>query len=482
MTLSHEALVTLEYLLVGFLAVLHFSGLVSGLHALFSARSPQGAIAWVMGMLTMPYVAVPLYWVLGRDRFVGYVAARRAGNLEIEALRRELSPDGALPPASESMTGCLEVLERLAGMPFTGGNQARLLVDGPQTFEAIFEGVAQAKRYVLVQFFIIHNDRLGRRLLDALRDAAARGVRVFCVYDEIGCHALPRTYLDELAAAGVDVRPFNTTKGWRNRFQVNFRNHRKIVVVDGRVAFVGGHNVGDEYMGESARFGPWRDTHVRLEGPGAVMVQLCYLEDWYWASGELIDLDWDASHLDSPGLSALALPSGPADDQETFALALTSLIHTAKRRVWIASPYFVPDKEVTAALQLAALRGVDVRVMLPCKPDHIMVWLAAYSYFPELEDQGVKFYRYQRGFLHQKVALADDELAFVGSANCDTRSFRLNFEITLAVADKAFAGQVGDMLEADFALCRRATAADYNRRWLGFKAAVRLARLLSPIL
>ena len=473
---------TLEYAFLTLLAAFHMAGVLSAVNALFSARSSQGAIAWVLSMITFPYVAVPLYWIFGRDRFLGYVTARREGSPEIKALRVELERNRAdLRPFGPD-AGLFSVLERLAGMPFTSGNRAGLLKNGPKTFEAIFAEIGKATDYVLVQFFIIHDDEIGRELKNRLTAKARQGVRVLLLYDEVGCHALPGSYLRELRESGIDARSFNTTKGWRNRFQVNFRNHRKIVVVDGNVAFVGGHNVGDEYMGRSARFGPWRDTHLRCEGPVVSLVQLSFAEDWYWAAHEIPGLNWEPRVFDDGSMNVLALTSGPADHLETYTLALVQLIEAARERLWIATPYFVPDREVTSALQLAALRGVDVRVMLPLKPDHRMVYLASFSYFPELSKLGIKFYRYKPGFLHQKVVLVDSGLACVGTANCDTRSFRLNFEITMVMADQAFAAQVESMLLEDFAHCLRATAEDYEERWLGFKVAVRLARLLSPIL
>lgn len=482
--LDHELFVSLEPVFLAALALFHVAGVLSALDALFTARSSQGSIAWVMSMITFPYVAVPLYWVFGRNRFVGYVAARREGSAEIELLRAAMEQHrtGRCPLAPGVADTC-RVLERLAGMPFTAGNQAELLVNGQDTFEAIFQAIDKAERYVLVQFFIIHDDGLGRKFQSRLMATARRGVRVLLLFDEVGCHKLPAGYLGALRAAGVDARAFNTTKGWRNRFQINFRNHRKIVVVDGHEAFVGGLNVGDDYMGVSARFGPWRDTHLRCQGPSATMVQLSFIEDWYWAAQkELPDLDWNIQAAPKGGMDVLVLPSGPADVLETYNLAFIQLIHTARRRLWIVSPYFVPGKEVTCALQLAALRGVDVRVMLPLKPDHKLVYLASFSYLAELADLGVKFFRYKPGFLHQKVVLVDDDLACVGTANCDNRSFRLNFEITLAVVDQNFVRNVEAMLIQDFVRCQPATAEDYDRRWLGFKAAVQLARLLSPIL
>ena len=470
-------------LLVILLGFCHAVGLASALRALFTARSSQGAIAWVMGMITFPYVAVPLYWIFGRNRFEGYVSSRRQGDRVVDALAPELDAFRAFPePHPAALPGLFPVLERLAELPFTRGNAVELLIDGRATFEAIFAAIATATDYVLVQFFIIRNDELGRALKDRLTAKARAGVRVFLLYDEIGCHDLDTAYLDDLRQAGVQVSDFNTTLGWRNRLQLNFRNHRKIVVVDGRVAFVGGHNVGDEYLGKSPRLGHWRDTHVRCQGPAATLVQLAFAEDWYWAVRHLPPLDWELRPAPGEDQAVLVLPTGPADDIESCNLFFLQAIMAAHKRLWIVSPYFVPDREIISALQLAVLRGVDVRIMLPKKPDHMMVYLASFSYLTELETLGVKFFRYGNGFLHQKVILVDDAMASVGTANCDNRSFRLNFEITLAVADPVFVAQVEAMLLTDFNSCALVSADDYEDRSIPFKIGVMLSRLLSPIL
>ncbi len=453
------------------------------MRALFTTRSSQGAVAWVMSMITFPYVAVPLYWVFGRNRFYGYVKARRAGDnelLEIIEQLRDYGPEYSCPLSGRQSE--LAVLENLAKLPFTRGNSAKLLINGPETFDAIFQAVDAAERYILVQFFIIHDDIVGTDLKRRLIAKAEQGVAVMLLYDELGCRKLPGYYLQELTEAGVDVRPFNTTKGWKNRLQLNFRNHRKIVVVDGKTAFVGGHNVGDEYMSRSERFGLWRDTHAVFQGPSVQLVQLSFLEDWYWAAHAMPDLDWTVRAAPEGDHRILVLPTGPADTYESCNLFFVSSIHAARRRLWIVSPYFVPNSEVLSALQLAVLRGVDVRIMLPLKPDHKLVYLASFSNLPQLESMGVKFFRYKPGFLHQKIMLVDDNMAAVGTANCDNRSFRLNFEITMVGVDKEFVHDVEAMLVEDFSKCVRATADDYNRRWFGFKTGVKLARLLAPIL
>ena len=373
------------------------------------------------------------------------------------------------------------VMEELAAMPFTRYNDAELLIDGEQTFAAIFEGIESAREYVLAQYFIIKDDQLGREFQAALMRKARAGVRVYLLYDEIGCIRLPGSYLRELKNAGVDVSPFNTTKGIRNRLQLNFRNHRKVVIVDGRAAYAGGLNVGDEYMGRSPVFGPWRDTHICVRGPAVQAVQFAFIEDWYWATHRVPELNWTPQRSGGGDKSVLVIPSGPADDLETCGLFYVHAIHSAKHRVWIASAYFVPDPKVVAALQIAALRGVDVRILLPAKADHLLVWLSSFSYYNETEPYGVRLFRYQPGFLHQKAMLIDDDVAAIGTANLDNRSFRLNFEITLLVVDEEFGARVKDMFEQDFANSRIVEQGELDALPVWFRFGVGVARLLAPI-
>jgi cardiolipin synthase len=306
-------------------------------------------------------------------------------------------------------------------------------------------------------------------------------VRVYLLFDEVGCIGLSRGYIAKLRAAGVLVRPFHTRRGLRNRFQINFRNHRKVVVIDGRVAFVGGLNVGDEYLGLDPDLGPWRDTHARYEGPVATCVQLSFVEDWYWASRAIPELNWDPEPCSGVGTDILALPSGPADALDTAGLFYVHAINSAQQRVWISSPYFVPDDRVLGALQLAALRGVDVRILLPQKADHYPIYLSSFAYIRPLVDVGVKIYRYQPGFLHQKVLLVDDQVGVVGTANLDNRSFRLNFEITMAAVDRGFAGEVEAMLREDLAHSKEVPATDLESRGVLFRFLVNLSRLAAPV-
>jgi len=462
---------------------MHLLGLFSSIHAVMNGRTSQGSIAWVVSLNTFPYVAVPAYWVLGRSRFNGYVTARQQDEKQLDDLTQRLSDyTVALRADDLERPEAGRAAERLASLPMLSGNATELLIDGEATFRSILDGIDAARDYILFQFYIVHDDELGREVQSHLIARARAGVRVYFLYDEVGSHDLPPSYTKELEAAGVEATDFHARKGPSNRFQINFRNHRKIVVVDGKVAWVGGHNVGDEYLGRDAKFGRWRDTHLRIEGPAALAAQLSFVEDWHWATDAIPELSWTPQRSAEGDVAVLIVSSGPADEVETAGLMFVHAINSARERIWIASPYFVPDEAVVAALQLAGLRGVDVRVLIPDKPDQLLVYLAAFSYFDEAGRTGVQFFKYTDGFLHQKVMLIDDDVATIGTANFDNRSFRLNFEITAAVADAAFAAQVERMFEQDFARSRRVEPGEFARRSFGFRLAVRAARLTAPLL
>ena len=462
--------------------IMHVLGILSAIKAIMESRTPQGATAWSLGLITFPYIAVPAYWVFGRSKFNGFVKLLREDKEETQQIAREyidMLKDHELilsPDRQEAMP-----VEKLASLPFTVGNEAELLIDGEATFDSIFEGIDRAQNYILIQFYIVKADGLGNELKDRLIKRARQGVSVYFLYDEIGSMGLPDQYLSDLQSAGVKAHKFNTTKGRTNRFQVNFRNHRKIVVVDGHEAWVGGHNVGDEYLGKG-EIGPWRDTHVRVAGPAAQSIQVSFVEDYHWAVDEILDLNWvpKKSETHNP-VAALAIPSGPADKFETCTLLFMKVIQSAKNRLWIASPYFVPDEQFITALHLAVLRGVDVRILIPRKTDNPLVNLTHWSYIKELKRIGVALFWYEKGFLHQKVVLVDDDVTTIGTANFDNRSFRLNFEITLLVVDKQFGENVSQMLLDDFNGSPEILDEELVSKGVGFRFLVRAAQLTAPI-
>ncbi|MEX2581553.1 MAG: cardiolipin synthase [Verrucomicrobiales bacterium] len=464
--------------------ILHIVGFFFSIEAVMQTRTEQGTVAWAIALNTVPLVAVPGWLVFGDSEFGEYITTRRAGLEEVRPVAERLIgnlTEAETPAATEHPT--MKVLEKLASIPAMKGNKAELLVDGKNTFKSIFDEIEIAENYILVQFYIVRADETGGKLKDLLIEKAKEGVRVYVLVDDVGSSKLPVEYFNEMREAGIEARYFMDFSEDANRFQLNFRNHRKIVVVDGKTGYLGGHNVGDEYLGMHPTLTPWRDSHMRLTGPVVKSIQIPFVEDWHWATGELLeDLEWEVGADGfTGGMEAICLASGPADPVETCSMFFLTAINNAKKRVWIATPYFVPDDKMVTAIQMAAIRGVDVRIIMPELVDSELVYLSSFSYLEEFGKTGAKLYRYQKGFMHQKVVLIDDEISCIGSANFDNRSFRLNFEVIGIVHDTGFNSEVAEMLEQDIADSRRVGAEDYVEKDFIFRLKVRLARLLAPI-
>ncbi len=461
---------------------LHVAGVFAAMHAVMHTRTAQGAFAWVLGLVLLPYVTLVPYLFLGSSHFGGYVDLHRQRQARFFMLHEEVahpSRPGMLMQSRPVHDTRYDAVGKMLNTSMHGGNALSLHVDGEATFAAMFAAIARAERYVLVQFFIIHDDVLGCRLRDALLERAAAGVEVCLLYDSIGSHALPDSYVESLRAGGVLARRF-ATRRWRNRFQLNFRNHRKVLVVDGVRGFVGGLNAGDEYLGAKPPLSPWRDTHMQIEGPAVADLQRVFAEDWYWVTGERPPSSPPPERCGRA--ASMIVATGPADRQESCSLFFTQAIHAATKRVWITTPYFVPDQAVFGALRLAVFRGVDVRILIPCRPDHRTVFMASSLYAHEATLAGIRMFRYQPGFVHQKVMLVDDDTAVVGSMNLDNRSFRLNFEIAALNVDEAFATEVEAMLETDFTNSDEVNPNDYRRLPYFRRVALHVARLFDPVL
>lgn len=475
----------IPHLLAYLIAAIHGIGMLAAIHAVLTVRTAQGALAWGLSLFFMPYLTLLPYLVFGRSRFDAYVRARRLADTTMHHAMAEQNwrpwVEEAKAAHQSPVYQRLRALPRLSHMPGLTGNRVHLLIDGEATFAAIFAALAGARRAILLQFFIIRDDALGQRLCDVLLERAAAGVQVHVLYDGIGSHALSTRFIERLRGGGVQIHAFPTRGGLFNRFQLNFRNHRKIVVVDGEIGFLGGLNLGVEYLGHTPPLAPWRDTHVEVRGPVVASLQEAFAEDWFWACEQLPPLLLPGRQ-DSPGQLCQVIASGPADPQETCSLLFVEVIQAARERIWLSSPYFVPDEAVSAALRLAVLRGVDVRLLLPARADHHVVFAASSLYAFEALRAGVRVFRYQPGFLHQKALLIDDEISLLGSANLDNRSFRLNFEVSLLTFDAGFNQQVAAMLEEDFSRSRELVNADRRNLDRLQQLGMRVARLISPVL
>ena len=469
----------------------HGLGILNAAHAVMKVKSSRAAIAWSLSLISLPWAAIPLYWILGKSKFEGYSATIQAAykthqDLVELAYSETLDFKARLP---EEFTAIEKIADAFTGLPFTTHNAVKLLVDGKETYPHMLEEIEQATDYILLQSYIIHDDEIGRDFKRSLINKAQQGIDIHLLYDGIGARDLPRQYIQELEAAGVIVSSFRSSKGIKTRFQLNFRNHRKILIVDGKVGFVGGLNIGDEYLGRDKKLGDWRDTHLQLKGPSVQCLQRTFLSDWYWATQEVPEVSWHAQVASELDQTAFILATGPADKLEACSLFFLNLINHAKKRLWIASPYFVPDGSTLNALRLAAIRGVDVRIILPNRPDQRLVYACSFSYYDSLEQVGIQLYRYQPGFMHQKVILCDDQIAGVGTVNLDNRSFFLNFEVMTFVIQeeekhngRAFIQDVEAMLERDFERSRLVDFSKWKQKPFWFKLSARIARLVAPIL
>lgn len=451
--------------------VIYGLGILAAFDVIWRGRSSQSMSAWVLALLLMPALTLPIYLLFGARRFRGYRRARREGDTVLGPIGitvgQRLSAFIAQPkPLTKPFT-------RLFRMPEISGNQCTLLINGDVTFKRLFQRIREANHVICLQFYILRDDALGRELLHALRQKVRQGVSVYLLYDEIGSHKLSRRYVKALKESGITVSRFNPIR-FRYRWQLNFRNHRKVAIIDEQYAFVGGHNLGMEYL---HHYGYWRDTHVEIHGPAALTFQLGFVEDWYWATHTVLELPW-ASPNRFGQTPAMCLNPGPSDYQDSGATVVTHLINQAQHRCWLATPYFIPDATLINALQLAVLRGVDVRVLLPHKTDNWLVQQAMRSYVQELTHYGIHFHTYQKGFMHQKVILVDNDTACIGSMNLDNRSLHINFESSALIHDPAFAQQVKEMLELDFS---HAIPSPLNYPvWQ--RLVARSTRLLAPIL
>ncbi len=485
------------------LALLELAALLSAFHALRHVRTSQAAVAWSVALFAIPMIALPMYWVLARHRFEGYrEALREVGERHqrsVRAVQSELQTADFV--RSTSQQSALEQLADVLDTPISTAERVELLIDGDAFFEAVFSAISRARRYIYIAFYILRDDGIGRQFAEALIEKASQGVQVRILYDEVGCLRLPSAYLAKLRAAGIDVHAFNTRQGWFNRFQINFRNHRKLVLVDGSTAIAGGLNVGDEYLGSAAKMPPWRDTGVLVEGPITRKVQAVFAGDYYWAARQdLPEACWaqqetdqqqsvqqeiEVNQLQSEPFeqgNAAVCATGPADMRPRATMMFSAVAGAARQRLWISTPYLVPDDPSLVALHMARARGVDVRLLISNEADHWGVYLAGFHYAHVLSEAEIPVYRYTQGFMHQKCILVDDELALVGSTNLDNRSLYLNFELMIAVQEPEFVARVQRMLESDFEHAVQSNSPEAPPRLWFERAGTAIARLFSPML
>ena len=443
---------------------------------------PLAALAWILAMVALPPIGMTLWWAFGRRHLKRQRRKRQAATgaivQKLQSLASDVCPASQAPPALLPLRRLPEDY-RLAVFPPSCGNDVRLLVDAAQAYPAMIEAIEAARHHVHLLFYIWNDDATGRRFLDALVHKAREGVQVRLLCDAMGSPSMGGRFARALVDAKGQIARFLPPRLTTGMPTLNFRNHRKILVVDGEAGFTGGINIGDEYAGA------WKDLAIAIRGPAVDQLQEVFADDWYFAAGEdLADPAYFGRHQGrSLGEATCGLvASGPDCRHEQMQDVLFMAINEAKERVFIVSPYFIPNPPILAALRSAAFRGLDVRVMVPGRSDVRVSRWASRSFYPDLLEVGARLFEYQAGILHAKAVLFDRRLSLVGSANINNRSFRLNFEASMMVGDPALNEALASLFEADMARSREILLEEIlNRPWR-MQVLDGAAHLLSPVL
>jgi cardiolipin synthase A/B len=449
-------------------------------YVLLTKKEPATAVAWVLLVLLLPIFGSLIFWAFGYNYLLNRVKHQRR---QQPLVRQRHAAAARHPDEGDTEHELARLARRFLAFPARKGNAATIYTDTAEALAAIFAAVESAQHHIHLEFFIFRSDETGLALLDVLTRKAKEGVQVRLLYDAMGSVQLRQRTLAPLRQAGGKVFAFLPINPLRSRIQINLRNHRKIVVTDGRCAFTGGMNIGDEYLGRGPRFNWWRDSFLRVEGPAVGDLQRIFCEDWDFAVRETLD---DASYFPAPveaGNDVIQVAaSGPDQEVNTLREIYFMAFLAARERLWVASPYTILDAAFADALRLARGRGVDVRVLTISRPDHITSFYAGKSYWSDLLSMGVKLYLYEKGMMHSKLVLVDGTWASLGSANLDNRSLKLNFEAGCLFYGPARVAELEAAFLRDLEVSHLLDPDQYERRSPLTRAAENACRLMSPIL
>ena len=446
-------------------------------------RNPVKSLAWVTVLLVVPLVGLVLYLVFGRNIQNKRIISRRNRRKLRRLTARHLTDlRHGRPP--ESLQARINLASALCGSNYYEGNHAEVFDNGTDKFNALLADIAAAQHYINLQYYIIVDDNIGTRVLSALEERARAGVKVRIIYDHVGSFKLSRKALRRLKEAGVEAYPFFKVVFPPFGTRINWRNHRKIVVIDGLIGYIGGMNIADRYVDGGKSFDCWRDLHLRITGPGVAALQQSFAVDWNFMGQPLIEEDaGDVPPSESPSAAGVQLlTGGPVNQWMNLTLMFERAIATARKSVWLQTPYFLPTEGLVHALQVAALSKVDVRIMLPRRSDSDMLRWASFSYVQECLRAGIKIYLYDKGMLHSKAVIVDDDFSTVGSTNFDFRSFEHNFEANLLIYSRDVNARLRARFLEDQKECIRVVPSVWRERPYIEKALESVMRLFAPIL
>lgn len=443
-------------------------------------RNPLKTLPWIIVLLFAPVVGLVFYFFFGQNLSKQRIISRRTRKrITMQLVEAEHTGTPGIPNEHRPLAELLS--NSILAVPLYG-SRITPYTDGASKMEALLECISRARHHIHIQYYILADDATGCRLRDALIAKAREGVAVRVLYDDVGCSGVKKAFFKAMRREGIEVYAFLHVKFPRFTSKVNYRNHRKIVVIDGRVGFLGGMNIADRYVRGTA-WGTWRDTHFCVEGSGVAGLQASFLSDWSATTKRQVAgpeyYPTPERHTDNV---LQIVPSGPFGKWRTLLQADSYAIARARQRVWIQTPYYLPSDVLNMTLQESALAGIDVQLMLPARSDSKVVDLATHSYLDDMMKAGVKISFYTPGFLHSKLLIIDDSLTVIGSSNMDFRSFEHNFEINAFVYDREFTGRMAALFEEDLTHCRMLTPAMWFTRPWSQKFTESIMRLFSPLL
>ena len=444
-------------------------------------RNPIKTLSWVMVLVFLPFVGLIWYLTFGQDFTKKQVITKR---MYSKLKKRPLDEIGALEEFAypKEHASLIRLLRNLDHTPLLGGNDVKFYTDGTEKFSDFFHDIETAKHHIHVEYYVFEDDKIGKKVRDALIKKALEGVEVRVIYDSFGSRKAKRVFFEEFRKAGIEVEPFLKLVLPKLTSRLNFRNHRKIIVIDGQIGYVGGMNIADRYI-DGLKWGTWRDTHVRIEGKGVQGLQSIFLIDWFFVSQTLITSRKYFPELPSFGsISMQTVNSGPFREEREISHGILQAIYDAQKSIFIQTPYFIPPESMLEALQAAAIRGLDVRIMIPRKSDVKLVHLASLSFVKEVLQAGIKVYFYEKGFLHSKLMVFDDSLTLIGSVNFDSRSFEHNFEVEAFIYDHDVAKKAIDIFVEDQRFSFIVSLREWMKRSRNFRFFESLMRLFAPLL
>lgn len=462
----------------------------------FQRKDPKSIWSWLLVLNCIPVVGFLLYLLIGTDLYKSKMFKLKEIEDTLNAAigkQEEIIKQKKMHLADERLSDYEDLIMynlRSGGAVYSEDNQVEIYTDGKEKFAALVEAIRSAKKFIHLQYYIIQPDELFFNLEKELVKKVKEGVEVRILYDSLGCRNMKKKDWKRLREEGIQLAEFFPLALWKLRMRINYRNHRKIAVIDGKIGFVGGFNIGREYLGMDDYFGYWRDTHLKIQGSAVRDLQLRFVLDWNYASGENLfrngeyfeDELEDTICESKEKCGIQIITSGPDSRGHSVKNNYIRMIHKAKEHVYIQTPYFVPDEAYLNAIKIAARSGVDVRLMIPCKPDHPFIYWATYSYMEELISAGVKCYVYNNGFLHAKGMMVDGLVSCYGTANMDIRSFHLNFEVNATLYSEKVTKQLEAAFEKDLEDCSRITPMIYAKRSLVIRIKEQVSRMLSPLL